>query len=86
MSTVNAIANLLKYRYFTVSKELAGMQHRLAELTDPILARAPAWMDEATRRSPELTFTPQRYAKAQETLDRALRFDPETRARFGDQT
>jgi hypothetical protein len=33
MSTVNAIANLVKYRYFTVSKELAGMQHRLAELT-----------------------------------------------------
>jgi hypothetical protein len=86
MSTVNAIADLVKYHYFTINKELADMQSRLAELTDPILARAPAWMDEATRRSPELTFTPQRYAKAQETLDRALRFDPETRARFGDQT
>jgi hypothetical protein len=47
---------------------------------------SPAGLDEVHRQFPEKPFDAERYAKAQEMLDRALRFDPETRARFGDQT
>jgi hypothetical protein len=32
-ATANAIADLVKYRYFTINKELAGLQLYMAELT-----------------------------------------------------
>jgi hypothetical protein len=47
---------------------------------------SPTGLDEAAKRVPDMSFTPEHYAQAQEMLDGALRFDPETRARIGDQT
>jgi hypothetical protein len=44
---------------------------------------SPAGLDEAARQSPHISVTPEDYAQAQKMLDRALRFDRETRARFG---
>ena len=46
----------------------------------------PGGLEEFYKHFPAEPFDPEHYAKAQEMLDRALRFDPETRARFGDQT
>jgi hypothetical protein len=43
---------------------------------------SPAGLEEAVKRNPEMSFTPEDYARAQKMLDRALRFDPETRARW----
>jgi hypothetical protein len=47
---------------------------------------SPTGLQETAKQHPDMSFTPEHYAQAQEMLDRALRFDLETRARFGDQT